>query len=91
MHAYAAAHKTLCVLLCSNLVTVATAPGDVQSTVQFSPAGSLGSGGPASPAAAGELHLIRLCVDTHPELCSDIGEGLLANMQTSVVSVIAYT
>ncbi|DBA72894.1 TPA: Expansin-B5 [Trebouxia sp. C0005] len=39
-------------LVLSNLVTAATAPGDVQSTVQFSPAASLGSGGAASPAAA---------------------------------------
>lgn len=75
---YAAA--LICVLLCSNLVTATTTPGDVQSTVQFSPAASLGSGGPANPAAAaGELHLIRLCADTLPELCSDIGEPSAGN------------
>ncbi|KAL0023658.1 hypothetical protein WJX77_011178 [Trebouxia sp. C0004] len=39
-------------LVLSNLVTAATAPGDVQSTVQFGPAASLGSGGLPSPAAA---------------------------------------
>ncbi|DBA99213.1 TPA: Expansin-B5 [Trebouxia sp. C0006] len=39
-------------LVLSNLVTAATGPSDVQSTVQFSPAASLGSGGAASPTAA---------------------------------------
>ncbi len=84
MPACAAAHKMICVLLCSNLVTATTTPGDVQSTVQFSPAASLGSGGPASPAAAaaGELHLIRLCADTLPELCSDTGEACAGNYNT---------
>jgi len=81
--AYAAAHRTICVLLCSNLVTAATGPSDVQSTVQFSPAASLGSGGAASPtAAAGELHLIRLCADTLPELWSDIGEPSAGSYHT---------
>ena len=84
MPAYAAAHRMICVLLCSNLLTAATTPGDVQSTVQFSPAAGLGSGGSASPAAAaaGELHLIRLCADTLPELCSDIGKPPAGNYHT---------
>ncbi len=82
MPAYAAAHKMICMLMCSNLVTAATTPGDVQSTVQFSPAASLGSGdGAASPtaAAAGEPHMIRLCANTLPELCSDTGEPSAGN------------
>ena len=83
MLAYAAAQKMICVLLCSNLVTATTTPGDIQSTVQFSPAAGLGSRGSASPAAAaGELHLIRLCADTLPELCSDTGEACVGNYNT---------
>lgn len=59
------AHSTylVFVLFCSNLVTASATPGDVVSTEQFSPAGSLGSAGEATPPASGKPCAYIRCVD----------------------------